>query len=175
MKRKDTYQTTFKLTHKEKPATVDTETGEIRIVKQRQNNVPKGKMIFEPDASFFKAYNKSWDYLQKQLTPLQFNVAFQLALMAKMNTNSLEPLNDETTAIELSEKFNIDRRTSKKLFQRLFELGVYARFEAAKPDMPYTKYWILNPYLSFSGKVLASDIATLFHGTMIHKNYVKVN
>lgn len=167
------YNQSITLADNEIPATINQATGEVKPVNKRKNNIPKGKEIFEPEGKFIKAYGKSWSYLQKQLTPLQFSVAFQLALMAKMNTNTLEPLNDETTSIELSEKFNIDRRNSKKLFKRLFELGVYARFEAAKPDVPYTKYWILNPYLSFSGKVLDSDIARLFHGTMIHKNYIK--
>lgn len=165
------YKQTIELANNESLAKVNNETGEVTTVKKKLNNLPEGKEVFEPEGIFRKDYTKTWEYLDKTLTPLEFKVVAKLCRMAKMNTNSLEPLNDETTALKLSEEFNIDHRTSKKLFKKLFELGVYAKFEAFKPDVPYTKYWILNPYLSFSGKIINSDIKLLFTGTVLEKVY----
>ena len=167
-KNKD-YVANIALNHNEIPAKVNGDTGEVTVIKKRGSNIPEGKEVFEPDGIFKKDYTKSWEYLDKVLTPLEYKVVSKLCRMAKMNTNSLEPLNDDTTALALSEEFNIDHRTSKKLFKRLFDLGVYAKFEASKPDIPYTKYWIVNPYLSFSGKLIDSDIRLLFVGTIIEK------
>ena len=165
------YTQEIKLKHNEIAATIDVETGEVKSLMKRPNNIPDGKEIFEPDGLFKKDYTITWEFLDKVLTPLEFKVVAKLCRMAKMNTNSLEPLSDETTAQKLSEEFNIDRRVSNKLFFFFFELGVYAKFEAFKPDIPYTKYWILNPYLSFSGKIINSDIRHLFYGTVLEKVY----
>lgn len=93
--------------------------------------------------------------------------------MAKMNTNSLEPLNDSTTQIMIAQEFNIDHRKSKKIFDKLYNLGVYAKFDIAKVEVTYTKYWILNPYLSFGGKLVESDIANLFIGTQLTNEYYR--
>ena len=75
--------------------------------------------------------------------------------------------------MKAAREFNIGRNKVSPLFNKLFKLGVYAKFEAYKPDVPYTKYWILNPYLSFSGKLIHSDIARLFIGTIIEKEFNK--
>ena len=164
------YKATIELQHNEIPAVVNAETGEV-IIKKRPNNIPDGKEIFEPKGLFQKTYTKSWVFLKSKLSAFEFSVAFELALMAKANTNSLEPLNDETTVNQLVDRFNISRNKVRPLFKKLFELGVYAKFEVAKQDNPYKKYWILNPYLSFTGKLIESDIAELFKGTLIEINY----
>lgn len=167
------YKTEFKLEQDEIPAKVNTRTGETKLINTRSNNIPNGKEVFEPDGIFRKDYTKSWEFLDKVLTPLEFKVVAKLCRMAKMNTNSLEPLSDDTTMVFIAEHFNIGKNKVAPLFKKLFQLGVYARFEAYKPDVPYTKYWILNPYLSFSGKIIHSDIAKLFIGTIIEKEYNK--
>ena len=93
--------------------------------------------------------------------------------MAEAYTNSLEPLNDETTINQLASLFGISRNKVTPTLKKLFQLGVYAKFEVVKPDVPYTKYWILNPFLSFNGRTLDSDIANLFIGTVIEKEFHK--
>jgi hypothetical protein len=165
------YTQSVELKNNETLAKVNTETGEVTTVKKRVSNIPEGKEIFEPEGIFRKDYTKSWKYLKSNLTAFEFSVAFELALLAKANTNSLEPLSDSTTVNQLVEKFNISRNKVKPLFNKLFKLGVYAKFEVYDVTKPYTKYWILNPYLSFSGKLINSDIARLFSGTKITLHY----
>lgn len=165
------YTQEVKLNDNEKIVRVNVETGEVTSIPKRTNNLPENRSVFEPDAIFRKDYTKSWEYLDKVLTPLEFKVVAKLCRMAKMNTNSLDPLNDNTTIQAIAEEFNIGRNKVSPLFNKLFKLGVYAKFEAYKPDVPYTKYWILNPYLSFSGRLIHSDIARLFIGTVIEKEF----
>jgi len=167
------YKQEVKLQDNERIMKVNSETGEVTTIPKRMNNIPENRHVFEPDAIFRKDYTKSWEYLDKVLTPLEFKVVAKLCRMAKMNTNSLEPLNDNTTIQSIAEEFNIGRNKVSPLFNKLFKLGVYAKFEAYKPVVPYTKYWILNPYLSFSGKLIHSDIARLFIGTIIEKEFNK--
>ncbi len=165
------YKKEINLNNNEIPATINLETGEVKALKAKANNIPKGKQIFEPKGIFTKTYNKSWIYLKSKLTPLEFGVAFELAILAKANTNSLEPLNDDTTMNQLVDKFSIGKNKVRPLFKKLFELGVYGRFEVYDKTKPYTKYWVLNPYLAFTGKIIDSDIANLFNGTDIALHY----
>jgi hypothetical protein len=170
--RQQKYTTDVSLYHNEIPVALNQETGEIRPIHKR-NNIPDSKEVFEPQGIFKKDYSYSWEFLYETLTPLELRIVMKLSLMAKINTNSLEPLNDSTTQLEIAEIFQIDHRKSRKIFEKLFKLGVYARFEAYKPELPYSKYWILNPYLSFSGKLIGSDIAKLFEGTTLTNEYKK--
>lgn len=168
------YNQTIKLKHNEKPAKVNIETGEVVEIATRKNNIPQGKQLFgKEEIGWSKSFNASWEFLDEVLTDLEFRVVNRLCRMAKANTNSLEPLDDETTSVELSEYFKIDRRKSKKLFKKLYELGVYGRFSVKKEDIPYTNYWVLNPYLTFQGSTIQSDIASLFKGTRLTNEYYK--
>ena len=166
------YTTHLRLNHNEVPAKIDVETGEVITVNKRPNNLPEGKQPFGiEEKGWRKSYDHSWDYLEEVLTDLELRVVLRLARMAKLNTNSLEPLSDETTQVEISTIFNIDHRKSKLLFKKLHDLGVYGKFDVVKPGIPYTKYWILNPYLSFGGRLIHSDIANLFKGTVLTNEY----
>lgn len=165
------YQKTVNLNQDETLLKLNHETGEVVEVKDKANNIPQGKEIFEPNALFRKDYTNSWKFLQKNLTPLQMSAAMALALMAKANTNSLEPINDETGVRELSEKLNVSVNKVTSVLKKLYELGVYGKFAVAEIDAPFKKFWILNPYLSFSGKLINSDIADLFAKTHIYKAF----
>lgn len=131
----------------------------------------ENEIIFEPTGKFLKSYSKSWSYLAEKFNAIEFKAAFSLALMAKANTNSLEPLSDETTYKELITILDVDRRKVEKVLRKLFDYGVYAKFEVEDKTKPYTKFWILNPYLCFSRKLLKSDIVELFEGTVIALHY----
>lgn len=147
------------------------ETGELKDTPKRINNIPNGKQVFEPDAIFKKDYTKSWKFMKANCTHLELSAAIGLSLMAKANTNSLEPINDETALAELCERLSVSKNRITNVLKKLWELGVYAKFEVYDPTKPYTKYWILNPYLSFSGKLIHSDIAELFNGTHIARAF----
>lgn len=162
----------MKISHEESLAAINKETGEIRYKETEKNkSLPEGKMVFEEDAVFKKTYTISWQYLKENFSPLEFRAAFSLAMLAKANSNSLEPLSDETTYIELSQILGVSKNRVDVVLKKLFEYGVYGRFDVNDKAKGRTKFWILNPYLSFSGRVIVSDIADLFRGTMIALNY----
>ena len=168
------YKKTIELDDNELPAAVNAETGELRVIKKRTNNIPEGKITFgKEETNWKKTFSDSWYFLKEKLTDLEIRITVELCLMAKMNNNSLEPLNDETTQLEIADIFKLDRRRAKIVFKKLYDLGVYARFEVAKENISYTKFWILNPYLSFGGSLIDSDIAELFKGTKLTNEYYK--
>ena len=164
---KKAYEVKIGLNHDEKAVIVNTATGEMSYVKNTKNNIPPGKEVFEPKAFFKKDYTKSWQFLRDNLSNIEFAAAFSLALKAKANTNSLQPIGDETTFAELTEVLGVSINVVNRVVKKLFKLGVYGRFEVQDKNKPYTKFWVLNPYLSFSGKLINSDIAELFRGTEI--------
>lgn len=114
---------------------------------------------------------QTWAFLNGVLTPIEYKAAHTLAMMAKSNTGSLEPLSDESTLKELMSTLDMSINKVRPIMNKLFELGVYGKFEAYKPERPYTKHWIFNPYLSFSGRIIKSDIKELFNGTHCEKAF----
>lgn len=172
-KKKDyAYIEEVKLNHNEVAAKVDLETGEVTQFKSKFKNVlPEGMEVWLPDAIFQKVYPQSWKWLRSVTTDTEFKAAIALGQLAKAYTNSLEPLNDATILPDLTEKLGVNKNLIGITLHKLWKLGVYAKFEAYKPDKPYTKYWIFNPYLSFNGRLIQSDIAGLFQGTYVHLAY----
>ena len=175
MNKKGTYRKEIELYHDEIPARLNVDTGELITLKPRKNNIPENSEVFEPNSFFKKTYPNGWAFLRKYLTAEESNVASILAAKAFSNTNSLNPLNDDTAISELSEIFGISRNIVKDMLKKLFELGVYGKFEVADINVPYTKYWIFNPYLSFSGSIIKSDIASLFKNTHCGKAFYNPN
>ena len=168
------YKQTISLNEDELAAKVNANTGNVEIVEEKDPYIiPKGKEYFESNATFKKEYSATWAYLNRVLNPLEYKAAHTLALMAKANTNSLEPLNDSTTLKELMEVLGVSINKVKPILKTLFNLGVYAGFEYFDVDKGYTKYWLFNPYLSFSGKLINSDIKELFKSTHIGKVFLK--
>lgn len=165
------YKRSVKLQHNEVPARINLDTGEVKPVDVTPKTMPNECYKFEPKASFRKDYTNSWLYLRRKLTPIEYKAAHTLAMMARANTNSLEPLSDSTTLNELQEVLGVSINKVKPILNRLFDLGVYAKFEMVKADIGYTKYWAFNPYLSFSGQIIYSDIARLFRGTHCEKAF----
>lgn len=170
---KHDYEQVYKLKHNEAPAKINRETGEVIELRKpnHKRDESDDRVLFEPNASFSKSYTKSWTYLNKVLKPHEFKSAYTLALKAKAFTNSLEPLNDSTVVTILVEELGVGKNQVKAVLQRLFDLGVYGKFEVADPNKEYTKFWILNPYLSFNGKVISQSIADLFKNTIVAKAF----
>lgn len=170
--KKQGYKKEVSLYHNETLIAVDQETGEMRDVStNRRNNIPDDSMLFGDKAIFRKDYQNSWFFLKEVLTPIEYKAAHTLAMMAKANTNSLEPLSDESTLRELMSVLDMSINKVKPIMNKLFDLGVYGKFEVYKPERPYTKNWIFNPYLSFAGRLIKSDIAKLFIGTHCEKAF----
>jgi len=97
------YTKNVKLKHDEVPAAINPETGEFRVINERPNNLKdKNKEIVAPDKFFAKLYSKSWDYLLDNLSENEITIVARMIKMTRMNSNSLEPLNNETNMSELS-------------------------------------------------------------------------
>lgn len=168
------YKKVIKLKHDEIPATVNVDTGKITPIeyKGKYTDDPRFEK-FDHNAYFQQHYTEAWDLLKTQTTKTEFLVACELGRRAKAFTNSLEPLNQDTTFTELAEIFDINRNTAKAIFEKLFKLGVYARWEVSESDdakvYKHQKYWVFNPYLSFNGKVQVMGLSALFKDTIYAK------
>lgn len=155
------YEKTIRLKHDEAPAKVNLDTGEIITIKDRPNNLPTNKAIFNPEGRFKKMYDDAWDYLLDHTTPIELKIVVKMSQMTRMNSNSLAPLNNTSSAIEIADTFGIHRNHVKRIFTKLLKLGVYAEFKFGAVD-GIKHYWVLNPYISFKGKTIDRGILDLF-------------
>ena len=159
------YEKTIQLNHDEVAAKVNLETGEIIELKQRPNNIPEGKEIWNPGI-FSKRYNAAWNYLLDKLSDKELTIVTRMVLMARPNSNSLEPFNDQSTLEELATKFCIHRNSVRQMFNKLLKYGVYAEFKfGSKTGIKH--YWVLNPYIDFKGKTIDKALVDLFRETVI--------
>jgi len=157
------YEQTVKLQHNEIAAKVNLETGEFQEVKKRPNNIPQGKILWNP-GPFHKRFDASWKYLLNHLTDKEIVIVSKMTLMARPNSNSLEPLSNNSSSEEIAQQFGIHRNSVNKMFNKLFKLGVYAEFRFASTS-GIKHYWVLNPYIAFYGKTISNTLADLFRET----------
>lgn len=170
MRKKYDYEATVQLKHNEVPAIQNLDTGEVSVQLPKEftkKKTAEGTVPFERNAIFHKNYKKSWDFLYYRLSPLEYKVAHYLAQSGEINTNSLKPLNDDYTIQKLAETVAISTGKVKAIFDRLFQMGVYGKFELVEKNKEYTKFWILNPFLAFNGTTLPIGIIELFKNTEI--------
>ena len=167
------YTRSLKLKDNEIPAKINMETGEIKEVRNIFNSIPEGKELWLKNEKFTKMFTYSWKFLVGNLKSDELKVLIVMSLMAQSGTNSMPPLNEDVPMMQMEEYFGVDRRKLPKIFKTLFEIGVFARFEVANEEELYKTYWILNPYISFKGRLISSDITRLFYGTKIEKEYAK--
>lgn len=173
-RKKYDYEATVKLRHNEIAAKINLDTAELTEVKHHKTTIPNGKQLWNPKEPFTKHYvmgNKIIDWLETILTDQEMKVLWKMTRMVKFETNSLEPLNGDYGINQIAKEFNISRNRVSPIFKKLYNLGVYANFDVKKVNVPYTKYWILNPYICFSGRLIDNDIAKLFEGTMIEMKF----
>lgn len=120
---------------------------------------------------FHKSFINSWAFLRREFSSTELSVALTLTLMSKAHTCSLEPLDDTATVRELSSIFNIGVNKVNVVLKKLHDYGVFGKFDVCLADKPYTRYWILNPFLSFNGTVIDSVIVKLFKGTHVERAF----
>lgn len=172
------YEKKIQLNHNEIPAKINLETGEVIEVKSRNIKIEPGKQKWLPKQRFTKYFDYGGeviDWLEDTgiLTDLEARVLGRLMRRAKYGTNSLEPLNDHYAIKLIAEDFNISRNKVAPLLRKFYNLGIYGNFDVKRLDYPYTKFWILNPYLSIKGDKMDSDISKLFEGTVIHLKFME--
>jgi len=164
MKKDFDYEQTIKLRHDERPAKVNERTGEVRVIRRAINNLPKGKTILKQE-NFAKVNVKTIPYLIEECSKVELAIILQMVGKAEFNTNSLKPLSNDTTVRDLSEEFNISKNDVKRTFEHLYNLGVYASLKICKGDSK--EVWILNPYISFKGKLADDALVANFRDTKI--------
>lgn len=165
------YTTELKLEHDEIALKGNVRTGEISEIAKRPNNIPEGKEIFEPNARFKKDYTQSLSWVRKSTTAIELQACMGLILMAKSNSNSLEPLNRFSSIRDLSYALDMSINKVGDIMYRLEELGVFATFRVMEADKRNEEIWVLNPYLSFAGRIVSSDLANLFKNTHIARAF----
>jgi hypothetical protein len=165
------YEQTVKLQHNEVAAKINVETGELQEVSKRPNNIPGNKEVFDYDKAWFKSYEKSWLFLIDNLKSHELKIALKMASMTEFSTNSLAPLDDKMQLKQLSELFNIGINQVKKAFENLFKIGVYASFKYSHYRRGPVEEWVFNPFISFKGKLVDSDLKNLFVNTPIARHF----
>jgi hypothetical protein len=169
MKRDSDYNVNVSLMNDEVAAKVNIATGEVVVLK-KGHKLPEGFELAGM-GRFNRQYPETWIYLEKKLSNLEFLVACRLGLWARAYTNSLMPLSDKSTVEELSRVMGIGVNKAKSVSKKLFDMGVFAKFDVREVDMEYKKYWIFNPYLSFNGRVIDTSMKNLFRNTIPAKVY----
>lgn len=148
---------------------LDARTGEITDdinVPSKFTGVKDSSRIKLP---FIKQHSANWALLAKLTTDKEYKIASLLSSRIKITTNSLAPLNDDTTIKFLMKEFDISFRATKKIFDKLFKLGVYGKFEYYDYNEKHTKYWVFNPYLSSNGSTTKDNVISLFENSLFGK------
>lgn len=160
------YEQTIKIEDNESIMKVNKDTGEVKEVKKRLNNIPNGKSLLDY-TDFSIVNNKALNALSTFLTNEEIGIITKMINRADFNSNSLKPLSDETSIRSLAEEFSIGKNKVSTIFKRLFEIGVYAHIRIHEDNL--SEYWILNPYISWKGKLKDDSIFAHFSSTKIAK------
>jgi hypothetical protein len=172
MKRKG-YQKTIDLFHHEKAAKLDMHTGEIVVVQDRRNNIPKGKSKLDYN-DFTIVNNEAMRILETILSHEAHSVLHYIVNRVEMNTNSLDPLNDKTKQNELAKEFKLEVRRVKKIFDELYTAGVYLQLRYfSYTQKREVNYWVLNPIICWKGSLVDKHIMACFYDTLITKLVLK--
>lgn len=161
------YKTELKLNHNEVPAKVNIETGEVLTINKRPNNLPEGKSKLDYN-NFSIINNDMLRVLFDECNSNELKVILHMVYMSEFGNNSLKPLGDELSYRELSRIFNIDDKTIKTILTRLKYLGVYLQLNITEVDGA-KEYWVLNPYISWKGKLKNDSLFITFANTRIVK------
>lgn len=158
------YKQTSTYNHDEVPARKSLKTGRFQELKKKDSTIPEGKRLVVQE-DFSKLGKKCVPFLKKCLSHEEISIVFQMIGIAEYGTNSLKPLNNDTTIRELSEQFGVGKNQVNKYFKNLFDLGVYAQFKIAKSGEK--EFWILNPHISFQGRTAEDSLYDNFKGTKL--------
>jgi reverse gyrase len=164
------YTREITLDDNEIPAKVNVETGELTTLKpKRKTKLPKGKSKL--NYKTFQIVNaEASKLLISGLTKEELGLVYVMIQMSEYNSNSLDPLTDETSMVKLSEHFGVDRERIGKLLKRLFEAGVYNTYTyfSATYNRKVTS-WVLSPYVSWRGKTVDDSLFEHFKDTNLAK------
>lgn len=159
------YTQSVELNNNETLAKVNTETGEVTTFQSNKRKLPEGKSKLDYD-NFSIINNNMLRVLFKECSSSEIKVILHMIYLSEFNTNSLNPLNNETSHRELGKIFDLDHKTIKTIFTHLKELGVYLQLNITEVD-GVKEYWVLNPYISWKGKLKSDSLFLTFANTKI--------
>lgn len=159
------------LKHNERLAKFSVETGEMEElgVSGHRRNV---YMADFDGIGFSKSYDAAWELLAAMSSKEEYAVASMLSNRIKSYTNSLDPLCDGTSLLELSSRFKVSRNRVRIVFDRLLGLGVYGKFNKVvngDKKFPHGAFWVFNPYLKTKSKKVDLRSSNLFIDTSFAK------
>ena len=161
------YTQTIKLKDNELPAKINVETGEVKEVNHKKNNIPEGKVKLDYE-EFVIVNQKLYNALTiLKLNDTEIKLIHHLIGISKFNSNSLEPLHDDLQVRYKDELLNINKSNVNKITQRLFEIGVFLKIEVYTNNL--IKYWVLNPYISWKGNLVSDSLKQHFKDCVITK------
>ena len=164
------YTTQVKLNHNEVPAKINMETGEVLTISKRHNNIPDGKSKLDYDRFHIK--NDKLSNLVKNgiLTHEENSIISLMCSMSEMGTNALKPLTDDTNLILLADHFSINRHKVGRVLERLRTLGVFLQIRYfSDSQQKDVSYWVLNPNISWKGRLKDDSMFAHFSDTTITK------
>lgn len=164
------YTQNLKLKHNEVPAKIDMETGEVITISRRVNNLPEGKSKLDYDRFHIKNDNLSNLVRNGIITHEENSIISLMCSMAEMGTNALKPITDETSLLLLADEFSVNRNRIGKVIERLRTLGVFLQIRYfSHSQQKDVTYWVLNPNISWKGRLKDDSIFNHFHDTTITK------
>lgn len=159
------YKQTIELNNNESLAKVNNETGEVTTFQSNKRKLPEGKSKLDYD-NFSIINNNMLKVLFKECSASEIKVILHMIYLSEFNSNSLNPLNNETSHRELGKIFDLDHKTIKTIFTSLKTLGVYLQLNITEVD-GVKEYWVLNPYISWKGKLKSDSLFLIFANTKI--------
>lgn len=144
----------------------------IVVIEPEIGEVPEGKEVFQPESPFKYVSDTSWKYLSSLLTPEEYWAALKLGFMAEDVTNVIPQLSDTTPNGDLAAALGVSIDNVTEVIDRLRSLGVFGSFGVQKINPPSPKFWVFNPYLSFSSEGVDVRVWHLFRGTHVYQAYV---
>ena len=163
----ETYKTTIELKHNKALYEVDEETGEMDKINTtpRPNNLNGRTRLDYEDFGMINL--QMLPVLKQFLTHTEISIVVTMIMRAEYETNSLAPLSSDMSKREIGEVFNISPTIVDKTFEKLFDLGVYAKLEIASSKGK--QFWILNPYIFWKGKWKKDSLFEHFYNVPISK------
>jgi hypothetical protein len=146
---------------------IDKDSGEVREIKKRMNNLPDGKSPLVYDS--FSIFNTGGSAkLLPFFSNVELGVIMRMVIKSEYGTNSLRPFNDESGVREIADEFGISKSSVGKIFQKLFQFGVYLQLKVGEVDGA-KEYWVLNPNISWKGRLRQDSLFAHFANTLVTK------
>ena len=160
------YTQEIKLQDNEKAAKINEETGVITTLSKRTNNIPEGHSKLNY-TDFSIVNNDIVKKLKDILSNEELGIIFHMVSISDFNSNSLNPLCNDLSLRDKATILNIKKDRVKTITDKLFKLGVYLSIKVYENQEK--EYWVLNPNISWRGRLVKDSLFIHFKNTIISK------